>query len=296
MLPSTLVDTLLLLLPMPSRSSTLVDYERRLLRAQQLLADRLDEEITPAELAAAAHFSLHHFHRIFRARLGETVMQHVRRLRLERAARRIKSSTTGLLEIALEAGYDSHEAFTRAFIDRFEIAPSAYREQPSARLAAWNVVRDDRVRARVFVADRPALRVAYRRHRGGYAGIETFWASLMQWAHERGLHELYGVCPDDPEVTPEDHLRFDACVVVPHEFEPDDSVTIGEIPGGTYAIGIHVGSFARLADTYLDVIGRWFPTSGYTLSPAPVIEHYLDDPAKVPEAELRTEVCVRIAD
>lgn len=281
---------------MPPRPSTLDDYERRILKAQQALADRLDDDVTPAELAAAAHFSVHHFHRIFRARLGETVMQHVRRLRLERAARRIKTSSTGLLEIAIEAGYDSHEAFTRAFADRFCITPSEYREQPSARLAAWELVRDDQARARVFVDTRPALRMAYRRHRGGYAGIEPFWASLMQWGAERGLHDFYGVCPDDPEVTPEPLLRFDACVIVPADFEPDDSVAIGEIPGGTYAVGIHVGPFSRLAETYLDVIGRWFPTSGYELAPAAVVEHYLDDPRKVPERELRTEVCVRIAD
>lgn len=281
---------------MPLRKSTLDDYERRILLAQQVIAERIDDDITPAELADAAHFSLHHFHRIFRARLGETVMQHVRRLRLERAARRIKTSTDGLLQIALENGYESHEAFTRAFTDRFGITPSAYREQPSARLAAWNLVRDDLPKAHISVESRPPLRIAYRRRRGGYAGIEEFWASMMQWAGSRGLHDFYGVCSDDTEVTPEDHLRFDACVVVPPAFEPDDTVAIGEIPGGTYAVGIHVGPFMRLSETYLDVIGRWFPKSGYELAPAPVLEHYLDDPAKTPEHARRTEVCVRIAD
>lgn len=285
---------------MPPRRVTLDDYERRILRAQKLLEERLEEPVTPSELAAAAHFSLHHFHRIFRAQLGETVMQHVRRLRLERAARRMRSSNERLLAIAIDAGYESHEAFTRAFVERFGISPSSYRAQPSTRLAAWERRRDDHPRAEVSVRTLPTRRVAYRRHRGGYATIHDFWARLMSWAGERGLADrpapFFGLCPDDPEVTAEEHLRFDACVLVGSEFVPDASVVMGEIPGGLYAVGVHVGPFDRLAETYLDVIGRWFPTSGYDLAPEAVVEHYLDDPAKVPPEELRTEVCVRIAE
>jgi len=285
---------------MSLRRATLEDYERRILRVQQHLEAHLDEPITPAELARAAHFSLHHFHRIFRALLGETLMQHVRRLRLERAARQVRSSKDRLLEVALEAGYESHEAFTRAFVDRFGITPSEYRAEPSHRLAAWERRRDDLPSIEVSVRKQPALRVAYRRHRGGYATIHEFWRNMMTWAGDRGLADasapFYGVCPDDPEVTAEAQLRFDACVRVESHFEPDATVAIGQIPAGTYAIGVHVGPFEHLAETYLDVIGRWFPSSGYELSAAPVVEHYLDDPATVAPSELRTEIWVRVAE
>lgn len=285
---------------MPPRRVTLEDYERRILRAQQLLEAHLDEPMTPAELAAAAHFSLHHFHRVFRALLGETVMQHVRRLRLERAARRVRNSKDRLLDVALDAGYESHEAFTRAFVDRFGVSPSQYRDQPSARLASWEFRRDDRPSIEVTVRTEPALRVVYRRHRGGYATIHDFWRSMMAWAGDRGLADapapFYGLCPDDPEVTAEEQLRFDACVRVGADFEPDATVAIGAIPAGIYAVGVHVGPFERLADTYLDVIGRWFPSSGYDLAAAPVVEHYLDDPAQVAPEALRTEIWVRVAE
>jgi AraC family transcriptional regulator len=126
------------------------------------------------------------------------------------------------------------------------------------------------------------------------------WERMLTWAAERGFLSqpaaLYGVCPDDPDVTAEEHLRFDACVVVDQNFAPDGAVGVAEIPGGTYAVGLHIGPYERLADTYLDVIGRWFPASGYELAPAPVVEHYVNDKTKVPPAELRTEVRVRIAD
>jgi AraC family transcriptional regulator len=278
------------------RASTLADYEQRILRAQQLLQSRLDEPIEPAMLAKHAGFSLHHFHRIFRALLGESVMEHVRRLRLERAARRLRASATGILELALEAGYESHEAFTRAFAARFGCPPSAFRDQPSLRLVAWEPTRDTRPPVAVRVEEVAPIRVVLMRSRGSYAAVHEVWNRLRAWIARTGnAGPLYGVCPDDPEMTDEALLRFDACVAIADAID-DGEVASGEIPGGSYAIATHVGPFDRLADTYLDVIGRWFPTSGYELAVDAVVEHYLDDPRVVPASQLRTEVCVRIAD
>jgi len=68
------------------------------------------------------------------------------------------------------------------------------------------------------------------------------------------------------------------------------------IPEGSYAVGVHVGPYERLYETYLDIIGRWFPQSGYDLAIDAVIEHYLNDPSCTPKQDLRTEVRVKIAD
>jgi AraC family transcriptional regulator len=278
---------------MTLRRTTQQDYERRILRAQQLLEHRLDEAITPAELAKAAAFSLHHFHRIFRAQLGETVMQHVRRLRLERAARRLRSSDERILTLALEAGYDSHEAFTRAFADRFGLTPSEYRELPSPRVVE-HARSSAGPMARVTVETFPRVRLLSLRHRGGYGGVEAVWERVRAWGEPRGLRALYGLCPDDPDVTATEQLRFDAGVAVDDLCEPGWAVSW--VPAGTYAVGLHVGPFHRLSETYLDVIGRWLPSSGYEPTADPVVEHYLDDPRTTPEGELRTEVRVRLMD
>jgi AraC family transcriptional regulator len=184
------------------RASTLADYQQRILRAQQLLEQHLDEPIDPAALAKCASFSLHHFHRIFRAQLGESVMQHVRRLRLERAARRLRASDTDILAVALEAGYESHEAFTRAFAERFGVPPSVFRGQPSARIAAWEPMRNTRPPVAVRVEDMPGIHVAFMRNRGSYAVVHLVWGQLRAWISRTGATgALYGVCPDDPEMT-----------------------------------------------------------------------------------------------
>jgi AraC family transcriptional regulator len=280
---------------MAQRSSTAADYARRVLQAQQHLEAHLDDELRPAELARAACFSLHHFHRIFRAHLGETVMQHLRRLRLERAARALRAeSETRILELALAAGYESHEAFTRAFVEHFGLTPSAFRET-SGRLP--RPPSDLTPRLAVEVRHVPARRVAFLRHRGSYLTTGATWARLLAWVKARGLApELYGLCPDDPDVTAEPLLRFDACVAVAPDFEADDLVGVTTIAEGPFAVAVHRGPYERLAETYLDLIGRWFPASG--LEPEPldaVVEHYLDDPEVTPASELRTEVRVRVA-
>jgi AraC family transcriptional regulator len=61
-------------------------------------------------------------------------------------------------------------------------------------------------------------------------------------------------------------------------------------------VGLHSGPYERLHETYLEVIGHWFPGSGFEPAPDAVVEHYLNHPATTPPDELRTEVRVRIAD
>lgn len=87
----------------------------------------LDDELTPHQLAQVACFSEHHFHRIFRAVAGESVMDHVRRLRLERAAFQLKTSRNSVGSIALDAGYGAQEAFTRIFQAYFGVSPRIFR-------------------------------------------------------------------------------------------------------------------------------------------------------------------------
>lgn len=92
----------------------------------------LDDELTPYRLARVACFSEHHFHRIFRAVVGESVMDHVRRLRLERAAFHLKTSRESVASIALDAGYGAQEAFTRTFQAYFGLTPRLFRRAHAA--------------------------------------------------------------------------------------------------------------------------------------------------------------------
>src|SRR5207253_4223259 len=97
-------------------------YRQRILIVQLFIEEHLDEELSLDRLARVAHFSPYHFHRLFRALVGETVTEYVRRLRLESAAVALKTTDKTVLQVALDAGYGTHEAFTRAFRQMFGIS------------------------------------------------------------------------------------------------------------------------------------------------------------------------------
>ena len=130
----------------PVRAATTSRYEKRVLPVLIHVEEHLDEPLPLAELAAIAGFSPHHFHRIFQHVTGEAPKEYLRRLRLERAVYRLKVSPDNVLQIALEAGFTTHETFTRAFTRRFGINPSEFR----GVLRAYRECVDDAMGSRTF--------------------------------------------------------------------------------------------------------------------------------------------------
>jgi len=127
-------------MPTAQRASnaTLGDYKRRLLRVLEYIQQHLDDHLDLEELARVACFSTYHFHRIFTGMMGETIKNHIRRLRLERAAIELRVGTKPIVEVALDSGYEAHEAFSRAFKSAYGVAPVRFRstKSPIAALVA----------------------------------------------------------------------------------------------------------------------------------------------------------------
>jgi AraC family transcriptional regulator len=98
-----------------------------------VLAEALDDHDTTAEeLAARLCLSRFHFDRVISQVAGEPPRAFRRRILLERAAYRLLATTQGILDIAIEAGYGSHEAFTRAFAAAYGAPPATWRRKPKA--------------------------------------------------------------------------------------------------------------------------------------------------------------------
>ena len=96
-----------------------------------VLAGGLDDDtLTGAGFASRLHLSRFHFDRIISSIAGEPPQALRRRVLLERAAYRLISTDRHILDVAIEAGYSSHEAFTRAFRRAFGDSPSAWRHRP----------------------------------------------------------------------------------------------------------------------------------------------------------------------
>lgn len=97
-----------------------------------VLAEAMDDhEADGEELASRLHLSRFHVDRLVRAAAGEPPAALRRRVLLERAAYRLITTDHDVLDVAVEAGYSSHEAFTRAFARAFGRAPSVWRTRPT---------------------------------------------------------------------------------------------------------------------------------------------------------------------
>ena len=110
---------------------------KKLQRALEYASRNPDRNVMLSDLAAETHQSLFHAHRTLRAVLGETPKHFTLRLRVDQAAAALVSSQRSILEIALTYGFESHEAFCRAFRRRYWTSPSIYRKRglrgPEAR-------------------------------------------------------------------------------------------------------------------------------------------------------------------
>jgi AraC family transcriptional regulator len=96
------------------------------------VADSLDDpQTTAADIAGRLYLSRFHFDRVVSAVAGESPAKFRRRVRLERAAYRLSTSRHTVLDIAVEAGYGSHEAFTRAFTRAHGVTPTRWRSGTS---------------------------------------------------------------------------------------------------------------------------------------------------------------------
>jgi AraC family transcriptional regulator len=103
-------------------------YHERIQDVQRYIREHIDEPLNREVLAAVAGFSVPHFHRIFTVHVGENISTYVRRVRLERAGRKLRMGAVDITEVALAAGYDTHAAFGKAFKQQYGLSPSEFRQ------------------------------------------------------------------------------------------------------------------------------------------------------------------------
>lgn len=298
------------------KPETLESHKTRILRALVYLQAHLDEPVSLDELAVVACFSPFHFHRIFRGMVGESVAGHVRRLRLERAAQRLRHTSKSVTDIALEAGYEAHESFTRAFRTTFDESPSEFRASHQAAIhtaAASGIHYSDSaalddfqqiVRRDPLLEIRkhhlPSMRVAFLRHVGPFDAVGATWDTLMMWAGRAGLFSqmtgMLGVVHDDPDITEPAKLRYDAAIILRHaQVTPEGNIGIQQIGPGEYAVAKHRGPYETLSETYARMCGEWLPESGCELSSAPALEFYRNSPMDTAPEELLTDIYLPLA-
>ena len=257
------------------------------------IEENLDAEIEYATLAGLACCSEFHFSRMFSSLLGIPLSEYIRRRRLTKAAFEIQTSNTKIIDVALKYGYESPDAFTRAFRLLHGVAPIAAKEN-GVKLKAYprlsfqitvkgNVEMEYQIE-KIDFEMRFAGKTYQVKTSEAFSRIpeiiknaekDGYQKKLIDMSWEKPkckLESLVGICGKEASIKDEDFtyfygVRFDGCL--PKGME--ELI----IPQCIYAV------FPNVIDAWKRLYSEWLPASDYELANQPCIEHYLGPGHKI---------------
>ncbi|MBX0108117.1 AraC family transcriptional regulator, partial [Salmonella enterica subsp. enterica serovar Typhi] len=193
-------------------------YSERLRRVCDHIERHLDEPLSLEALSRMAHSSPFHFHRQFTVWSGLPLYRYIQWLRLRRASWRLAFNPQDkVIDIALDAGFQNPESFTRAFKTAFGQSPCRFRQSPD--WLAWHqrvpklALQEQHVMD-VKIVEFPPTRVAMLTHLGHPDKVNASAAKFIAWRRETGQSPIassqtFGIAWHDPQTTPPAQFRFD---------------------------------------------------------------------------------------
>ena len=289
-------------------------------RALGAIRSAPDDDQSLARMAAAAGYSPSHFHRKFRAVARETPKQATARLRLIHAALELVSSDRSILAIALDAGFQSHEVFTRAFKRHFHTTPSVYRDRHRGGLAAREVVESVHSCVNLYGTRRGPLSrasndsktsnsdmtstitierrqidaqpILYIRRRISHSDLQATMGECFGILYQHGVANGLAIAgyPITRYVDTGMGLwTVDFAMPLIEPAESSGEMSSDVLGDCAAAAAVHVGPYETLNETH-SAIDQWIAEHGYEADSAPW-EQYLTDPADVPDpTDWRTDV------
>lgn len=223
------------------------------------------------EIAEACGVSRFHMCRGFTAATGHSIMGYVRGRRLTEAARLLAAGAPSILEVALDAGYGSHEAFTRAFREHFGVTPEVVRDGGAVKQALLvEPIRMERAAENTTHLAEPrretieALTVVGLSRRYGnheVEGIPAQWTEFQAYQGTLGERPgiWYGLCDRFDETS--GTFRYTCGVAVDSVRDVPDALDIIELQAHPYLVFAHAGHISELRHTMNAIWGTYLPTS-----------------------------------
>jgi AraC family transcriptional regulator len=240
-----------------------------------MIERNLGNELSLSDVADACGVSKFHLARAFEARVGMPVMQYVRARRLSRAANALAEGASDILAVALDTGYGSHEAFTRAFKAQFDLTPEAVRKQRTTK--ELNMMKplnmSDAAAPRGSVEHRieklgsfTVVGLVRKQSLSKTEAIPGQWQTFM---------EMYDQILNKAEPIPlsvttgmdaDGNFTYLTCVQVSSVDSVPNGLASQTVPAQTYAVFTHGAHVSEIGKTYAAIWDRWVPESGKVVS------------------------------
>ncbi len=271
-----------------------MEWSERMNAAIAYIEDNLAGEIDVSEAAKLACCSTFHFQRMFMVIIGVTPSEYARRRRLTLAAREITSGDVKVIDMAVKYGYDSPDAFARAFRNVHGITPQAARA-PGVKLTAYprisfNIELKGGNDMDYRIIDKPAFDIIGRSRKfrtvngENFIKIPQFWHEYMENPEYKTLMDLtegkpgaitgggcLGVCFGG-EDTNWDPFSYGIGI---EKTAKKSAIKFEVIPVPAAAWAVFDCTLDNLQDVTKKIYSEWFPSTGYEHAPAPEIEVYL---------------------
>jgi AraC family transcriptional regulator len=251
-------------------------------KALWYIESHFGNEITLDEVANIAGVSRYHMTRAFADVTGHSLIRYVRGRRLTEAARALAGGATNILSVALDAGYGSHEAFTRAFREQFGLTPEAVREEgdlhsikPLEPMKMEETVRTSAPPVRFENGKVLLLAGIVQRYTcETSAGIPLQWQRFTP--HIGNVPGQIGRAAFGVRWNGDEEGNFEyLCGIEVSGFSrlPAELAHV-RIPAQKYAVFSHREHISTIRSTWVTIWNTWLPDSGHELADAPDFERY----------------------
>lgn len=268
----------------------------------------LDLDLDTKKLCQLACLSKYHFHRQCSAYFGMPIMSIVKLLRLKRAAYQLAYRDEKIVNIALANGYESHEAFSRAFKKQFNKSPSDFRRTPDWTpwhskyepiLKLRTKIMSDNVNFDTKVIDFPKTLIATIEHREAPSLLGNTIKMFIDWRKENSLppskSKTFNLVYDDPNITAPENYRFDICCAIENLVDKNSYGIVNKvIPAGKCAVIRHIGSDDSISLVVNYLYSEWLNTSNFEVRDFPIFFERVSFFPEVPENEMVTDVYLPI--
>ncbi|UXI04148.1 GyrI-like domain-containing protein [Photobacterium sp. TY1-4] len=296
-----------------------MDYQQRLTPVIRYLEQHFAEPVNLQQVAAMAHLSPFHFHRVFKAVTGETLGGFIKRMKLQNAVHCLFYHKSSVTEVAMDCGFSSSQSLAKAFRLYFGVSPSEIRRcqtQPEFS----SLLRNSKIGHALSNGGHDPLALqgyalSYQPQRSEMMKTEHFeqrclvsirvtgpygenyqpaLGKLYQWAGAKGLAD--GQClfiyHDNPEVTPAQQCRTDICLTVPEGTEGGQGIEIQTLPAGGYASIRETVTEQRQYGEYWQVLMEAIVASQLEIDDRPCFElyHSYDEQTHVADVSFYTAI------
>ena len=249
-----------------------------------MIERNLGNELSLSDIADGCGVSKFHMARAFEARVGMPVMQYVRARRHSNAAERLAEGAADILSLALDTGYASHEAFSRAFKAQFDRTPEAVRKHGTT--VELNMMQP------ASIADTPTPRGAIeprieelgaltvvglsrRQNLTNAQAIPGQWQQFMTRYEEIENKAEPIPVSVTTDMDGDGNFSYLTGVIVSSAGSPPKGLVTQSVPAQTYAVFTHSTHVSEIPKTYAAIWDQWIPQSGKVVSDGPWLEKHL---------------------